>query len=249
VRVPPGSTVRILDAEAGRAQKGGEGSYFRSEGGGEGLFRGAKPPPNSCRFRGRFGPGADFAGDFGAYFGAPLSVEGGRLTRPRLPPLSSLPWRRAANPAPNVPPVFATVGSGPDCTGGAFGPRKGGYPLSHVPYSSRRTGTSPFLRAPRARGGLDPVRGPGRYPRDSRPPLGPLSDSQGGFLGCPKYIPRSRPALFSSEAAVGPQDHECRIRPAASLRVVLRKQRVVTPGCTIIGDEPSNDAEAEPADQ
>ncbi len=78
MRVPPGSTVRILDAEAGRAPKGGEGSYFRSEGGGEGLFQGAKPPPNSYRFRCLFGPGSDFAGDFGAYFGATLSVgEGG----------------------------------------------------------------------------------------------------------------------------------------------------------------------------
>ena len=40
-----------------------------------------------------------------------------------------------------------------------------------------------------------------------------------------------------------------RIRPSASLRVVLSKQRVVTPGCTIIGDESSNGAEVEPADQ
>ena len=216
MRVPPGSTVRILDAEAGRAQKGGEGSYFRSEGGGEGLFRGAKPPPNSCRFRGRFGPGADFAGDFGAYFGAPLSVEGGRLTRPRLPPLSSLPWRRAANPAPNVPPVFATVGSGPDCTGGAFGPRKGGYTLSHVSYSRRRTGTSPRPRGP-------PVRPP-RLPARPAPPLPgqlPRSSPHDTMRRGPPRTPGSR-----SEAAAGPQDHEGRIGPAASLRVVLQKQRV-----------------------
>ena len=58
------------------------------------FFGGAKPPPNSCRFRGRFGPGSDFAGDFGAYFGAPLSVG------------------RGANPAPTAPPIVATVGRG-----------------------------------------------------------------------------------------------------------------------------------------
>ena len=180
MRVPPGSTVRILDAEAGRAQKGGEGSYFRSEGGGEGLFRGAKAPPNSCRFRGRFGPGADFAGDFGAYFGAPSTVGRGSEPGTDCPPVSatvgrggetgpdftppfSLPWRRVANPAPNVPPIFATVGRSTDCTEGAFGPRKGGYPLSHVSYSRRRTGTSPRPRSP-------PVRPP-RLPARPAPPL------------------------------------------------------------------------------
>ncbi len=50
------------------------------------FFGGAKPPPNSCRFRGRFGPGSDFAGDFGAYFGAPLSVGEGGEPGPDCPP-------------------------------------------------------------------------------------------------------------------------------------------------------------------
>ncbi len=128
-------------------------------------FRGAKHPPNSYRFRCLFGPRSDFGSGFGAYPGAPPTVgrgsepgtdcptcfryrgEGER-NGPRLYPLVSLPWRRAANPAPNVPPIFATVGSGPDCTEGAFGPRKGGYPLSHVSYSRRRTGTSPLPGPP-----------------------------------------------------------------------------------------------------
>ena len=78
------------------------------------------------------------------------TVGRGGETGPDFTPLVSLPWRRAANPAPNVPPVFATVGRGPDCTGGASGPRKGGYPLSHVPYSRRRTGTSPLPDPPAA---------------------------------------------------------------------------------------------------
>ena len=249
VRVPPGSTVRILDAEAGRAPKGGEGSYFRSEGGGEGLFQGAKPPPNSYRFRCLFGPGSDFGSGFGAYPGAPSTVgrgseqgtdcppyrryrgEGGGETGPDFTPLVSLPWRRAANPAPNVPSVFTTVGSGPDCTAGAFGPRKGGYPLSHVPYSKRRTGTSPRPRgppvhpprlparpalpprAPCGRVGLGPLHGLERYPGNPPPPLGPPSDPRERFLGYPRGFPRFKWNLFcirgesrASEAFPDPSD-------------------------------------------
>ena len=122
MRVPPGSTVRILDAEAGRAPKGGEGSYFRSEGRGEGPFRGAKAPPNSYRFRGRFGPGSDFGSGFGAYPGAPPTVgrgsepgtdcptclryrgEGGRNEHRPYPPFSP-PWGRA----PTVPQVHLST--------------------------------------------------------------------------------------------------------------------------------------------
>ena len=176
MRVPPGSTVRILDAEAGRAQKGGEGSYFRSEGGGEGLFQGGETPTEQLpvsvpvRARGRL------RRRLRCLSRCPPERGGGGRTGHRLPLLSSLPWGGGAKRAPKVPPIFATVGSGPDCTEGAFGPRKGGYPLSHVPYSGRRTGTSPCLRAPRARGGLDPVRGPGalskRFPASSRSPVG-----------------------------------------------------------------------------
>ncbi len=125
------------------------------------FFGGAKPPPNSCRFRGRFGPGSDFAGDFGAYFGAPLSVGEGGRTRPRLPPLSLLPWGGGAKRAPKVPPVFATVGRSTDCTAGAFEHRKGSYPLSHVSYSRRRTGTSPRPRPP---GASPPAAGSARAP-------------------------------------------------------------------------------------
>ena len=164
------------------------------------LLRGVRV---SCRGR---NPHRTATG-FGAYPGARLSVgEGGEPGTDFTPPFS-LPWRRAANPAPKVPPIFATVGRGPDCTGGAFGPRKGGYPLSHVSYSRRRTGTSPRLQAPLTfslaagsdRAPLGPLRpwrsvsraGPGapseRFPASLRypvgPPVGDSSDIRRVFLG------------------------------------------------------------------
>ncbi len=130
-------------------QKGGEGSHFRSEGGGEGLFRGAKPPPNSWPVLGPVRARVRLRRRLRGAFRCPPDRGERERTGHRLPLLSSLPWGGGAKRAPTLPPIFATVGSGPDCTGGAFGPRKGGYPLSRVPYSRRRTGTSPRLRGPR----------------------------------------------------------------------------------------------------
>ena len=119
VRVPPGSTVRILDAEAGRAPKGGEGSYFRSEGGGEGLFQGAKPPPNSYRFRCLFGPGSDFGSGFGAYPGAPSTVGRGSEQGTDCPPYRRYRGEGGRNGPRLYPPGFATVE-----TGGEPGPER-----------------------------------------------------------------------------------------------------------------------------
>ena len=101
VRVPPGSTVRILDAEAGRAPKGGEGSYFRSEGGGEGLFRGAKPPPNSWPVSVPVRARVRLRRRLRGVFRGPPERGRGRLTRPRTYPPFSPPW----GAAPTVPEV------------------------------------------------------------------------------------------------------------------------------------------------
>ena len=163
MRVPPGSTVRILDAEAGRAPKGGEGSYFRSEGGGEGLFRGAKPPPNSWPVLGPVRARVRLRRRLRGAFRCPPDRGERERTGHRLPHLSPLPWGGGAKRAPKVPPVFATVGTSTDCTEGAFEHRKGSYPLSHVSYSRRRTGTS---RRPQG-----PLVHPPWLPARSAPPL------------------------------------------------------------------------------
>ena len=200
-------------------------------------------------------------------FRGPLDRGERERTGHRLPLLSSLPWGGGAKRAPTLPPWFRyredgrrtrprtyplfspPWGGAPTVPEVHLGPEKAAIPFSTFPIVGDIPVHPPAYGPPAPAAVWIPCGALGRYPRDSRPPLGPLSDSQGGFLGCPKYIPRSRPALFPSEAAVGPQDHEGRIRPAASLRVVLPKQRVVMPGCTITGDESSNGAEAEPAYQ
>ena len=201
------------------------------------------------RNRGRFGPGSDFGGGFGAYFGAPLSVGEGGEPGPDCPPYRRHRGEGGRNEHRTYPLFSPPWGAAPTVPEVHLGPEKAAIPFPTFPIVGDVPIHPPAYGPPAPAAVWIPCGALGRYPRDSRPPLGPLSDSQGGFLGCPKYIPRSRPALFPSEAAVGPQDHEGRIRPAASLRVVLRKQRVVMPGCTITGDEPSNDAEVEPADQ
>ena len=128
------------------------------------------------------------------------TVRRGGRNGPRLYPLVSLPWRRAANPAPKVPPVFATVGRGPDCTGGAFEHRKGGYPLSRVPYSRRRTGTSPLPGPPAAALVWVPCRAWNAIRETPGLPSVPRRPSGRGFLGCPRRLPR----FLGSDRILGP---------------------------------------------
>ena len=154
------------------------------------FFGGAKPPPNSCRFRGRFGPGSDFAGDFGAYFGAPLSVgeggepgpdcppyrryrgEGGRNEH-RKYPLISPPW----GGAPTVPevhlstekaaipfPTFPIVGDVPV------------HPPSRTPLRPRRSGSpAPATSVCESRGWPTGSRRGRRRPPSSPPSSAPRS--------------------------------------------------------------------------
>ena len=67
---------------------------------------------NGGYVRGRFGPGADFAGDFGAYFGAPSTV--GRGSEPGTDCPTYRRYRREGgrNGPRLYPSIFATVETG-----------------------------------------------------------------------------------------------------------------------------------------
>ena len=114
------------------------------------FFGGAKRAPTSAAVSGPVRARVRLRRRLRGVFRGPPERGGGGRTRPRLPPLSSLPWGGGAKRAPKVRPDFATVGRSTDCTGGAFEHRKGSYPLSHVSYSRRRTGTSPLPDPPAA---------------------------------------------------------------------------------------------------
>ena len=164
--------------------------------------RGRNSPPNSYRFRCRFGPGADFGGDFGA----PLSVEEGERTGHRLPLLSPLPWGRGANRAPTLPtyfryrgdrlrnehrtyPLFSPPwGRAPTVPEVHLSTEKAPYPLSHVPYSRRYPGTSPLLRAP-------PVHPPLLPAQSAPPPRAPCGRGGSGSTPDPPDLSPPFPVM------------------------------------------------------